>query len=100
TLLQMPNVPDRWRELLDRLEAAREAGENIRGQVCGRPPGVMLALDFSRNPFSNCASYMEVAGLGDEDKLAALRDPGRRARILSEFAGLDDDSPFALQGRF
>ena len=100
TLLQMPNAPDRWRQVLDRVELAREAGENIRGQVCGRPPGVMLALDFSRNPFSNCASYLEVAVLGDADKLAALRDPGRRERILAEFANLEDDSPFALQGRF
>jgi N-acyl-D-amino-acid deacylase len=100
TLLQMPNAPDRWREVLGRLEQAREAGENIRGQVCGRPPGVMLALDFSRNPFSDCPSYKELAGLSDADKLAALRDPARRERILTEFGNLDDDSPFALSGRF
>ncbi len=100
TLLQMPHVPDRWRQVLDRVEQAREAGENIRGQVCGRPPGVMLALDFSRNPFSNCDAYLEVDVLGDEAKLAALRDPGRRARILAEFANLVDDGPFPLQGRF
>ncbi|MDG2003944.1 MAG: amidohydrolase family protein, partial [Novosphingobium sp.] len=100
TLLQMPNVPDRWRQVLDQVELAQVEGENIRGQVCGRPPGVMLALDFSRNPFSNCASFLEVAQLDDAAKLAALRDPERRARILSEFDNLVDDSPFSLQGRF
>ncbi len=100
TLLQMMNAPDRWRQVLDRVELAREAGENIRGQVCGRPPGVMLALDFSRNPFSDCASYQEIAGLDDEAKLGALRDPERRARILADFATLDPDTPFSLVNRF
>jgi len=100
TLLQMPNAPDRWRQVLDRIEQAREAGENIRGQVCGRPPGVMMALDFSRNPFMYCDSYREVEGLDDTAKLAALRDPGRRARILAEYDASKDEEPFALLSRF
>jgi N-acyl-D-aspartate/D-glutamate deacylase len=100
TLLQMPNVPDRWRQVLDCVEQARAEGFNIRGQVCGRPPGVMMALDFSRNPFMYCEGYLEVADLGDEDKLAALRDPARRARILAEYDASKDEEPFALLSRF
>lgn len=100
SLLQMPHVPDRWRSVLDRIEAARAEGDPIRAQVCGRPVGVMMALDFSRNPFMMCNSYREVAELDDEARLAALRNPERRARILSEYAEFQDEEPFALRSDF
>ncbi|MCB2061322.1 MAG: amidohydrolase family protein, partial [Novosphingobium sp.] len=100
SLIQMPHVPDRWRMVLDRIEQARAEGETIRAQVCGRPIGVMMALDFSRNPFMMCKSYCEVADLDDEARLAALRDPERRSRILAEFADYRDEEPFALRSDF
>lgn len=100
SLIQMPHVPDRWREVLDRIEAARAEGAVIRAQVCGRPIGVMMALDFSRNPFLLCGSYREVAGLDPKARLAALSDPKRRLRILAEYAGSRDEEPFALLSDF
>src|SRR5690606_31268917 len=75
-------------------------GGLIRGQVCGRPVGVMMALDFSRNPFLFCEAYREIAGLEPRAKLAALRDPERRRRILAEFAGFRDVEPFVLLSDF
>ncbi|MCX7863718.1 MAG: amidohydrolase family protein [Novosphingobium sp.] len=100
TVLQMPHAPERWRALLDRVEQARKAGQNILAQVCGRPPGVMMALDFSRNPFMHCPAFRELAGLDDATRLAALRDPGRRARILAEYDAAQDTESFALLSRF
>ena len=101
SLLQLPNAPDRWRRVLDRIEDARADGAEIRAQVCGRPIGVMMGMDFSRNPFTLSLSFREVFGLEPQARKAALADPERRRRILEEFAGAqDDDDPFGLLRRF
>jgi N-acyl-D-aspartate/D-glutamate deacylase len=100
SLIQMPHAPERWRAVLDRIEEARAEGYPIRAQVCGRPIGVMMSLDFSRNPFVLCSSFREVADLSGSSKLAALRSPERRARILAEYRGFSDNEPFALLSDF
>lgn len=100
SLTQFPHCPDRWRDVLDRIEAARAEGADIRAQVCGRPIGVMMALDFSRHPFIACRSYREVAHLDLPARLVALRDPQRRDRILREYAEFSDTGPFALLSDF
>ena len=96
SLLQFSHIPDRWREVLDRVEQARAAGEAIRVQVCGRPVGVMMGLDFSRNPFQPCAGYREVADLAAGARRQALMDPERRSRILAEFGAISGSAPFAM----
>ena len=96
SLLQFSHIPDRWREVLDRVEQARAAGEAIRVQVCGRPVGVMMGLDFSRNPFQPCAGYREVADLAAGARRQALLDPERRSRILAEFGAISGSAPFAM----
>lgn len=100
SLMQMPHVPDRWRQVLDRIEAARAEGDAIKAQVCGRPVGVMMGLDFSRHPFMVCKSYQQIAHLEGEERLAVLREPERRARILAEYAEFSDTDPFALLSAF
>lgn len=100
SLLQMPHVPDRWRAVLDRIEDARSQGDAIGAQVCGRPVGVMMALNFSRHPFIPCQSYIEIANLDYRAKLSAMREPERRKRILTEYASFRDDGPFALLSNF
>ena len=100
TLLQMPHVPHRWREVLDRIELARAEGDPIRAQVCGRPVGVMMGLDFTRNPFQLCPSYSEVAHLDTAARRTAMADPQRRQRILIEFDETMDDDPFGLSRDF
>lgn len=100
SLLQMPHAPDRWRKVLDRIEAARADGSEIRAQVCGRPIGVMMAMDFSRNPFVLSASFREVGNLDPEARRTVLRNPERHRRILEEFAAAHDHEPFGLLSRF
>ena len=87
SVIQMPNAPRRWAEILDRVEGAGAEGLPILGQVCGRPIGVLLGLELSVHPFSACAGHRELSGASFADRLAALRDPVRRARILAEFPG-------------
>ncbi|MHB1583268.1 MAG: N-acyl-D-amino-acid deacylase family protein [Acidimicrobiales bacterium] len=87
TVLQFDHAPDRWRQVLDRIEAAAAEGLAIRGQVCGRPVGLMMGLTFSRHPFMGTDAYREVACLPLPERLAALRTAGRRQAILQQFPG-------------
>ena len=87
TVLQLPQAPDRWRHILDRIGQARADGLPVKGQVAGRPVGIMMGLKLNRNPFMRTAGYREVADLAHAERLQALRDPARRARILDEMPG-------------
>ena len=95
SLLQIRGNPDNWREVLNRIEMARAEGDPVRGQISGRPIGLIMGLEFSRHPFLMCRSYQEVADLGIADLLTALREPERKQRILEEFARIDSapDNP-------
>lgn len=87
TVLQFDRAPDRWRQVLDRIEAAADAGLPVRGQVCGRPVGLMLGLAFSRNPFAGTSAYQEIAHLPLAERAAELRRPARRRAVLDQFPG-------------
>ncbi len=76
--------PDGWRKLLGMIEEASDSGLTMRGQVAPRPIGIVLGLTTSLNPFTTRPSYMEVAELPLAERLEALRDPARKARILNE----------------
>jgi len=84
SLLQRESKPDFWRWLLDRAEEANAAGVRMFGQVMGRPVGLMFGFELSQHPFLARPSYREIAHLPLPERIAALRDPARRARILAE----------------
>jgi N-acyl-D-aspartate/D-glutamate deacylase len=91
TVLQMHSAPDRWRQVMDRIEVAAADGLPIKAQVAGRPQGAVMGLQLGRNPFMWTGGYREVEHLPFDEKLAALRDPARRARIIAESETLPDD---------
>ena len=84
TLLDISLYPGRWQTLLREVERAQRDGLPIRGQVAGRPVAVLYGLELSFHPFSTCPSYRAVEGLPLAQKLARLRDPELRARLLAE----------------
>lgn len=84
TLLDISLYPGRWETLLREVERANLEGLSIRGQVAARPVAVLYGLELSFHPFSTCPSYREVADLPLPQKLARLRDPAVRARLLVE----------------
>jgi len=92
TFMQSAHAPGDWQDTLRSLEAANHDGLPIRGQIIPRPAGGMLGLELSFHPFSLNPSYKEVAGLPLEQKLARMRDPEFRRRLLSERP--EDPSPF------
>ena len=73
-----------WRELLALSNAAAAKGLPIRPVFPPRPIGILLGLQGSQNPFSGAPSYKAIAHLPLDERVAAMRDPAVRARILSE----------------
>lgn len=84
SLLQRESRPDFWRWILQQVSAANAEGIQVTGQVMGRPVGLMFGWELSQHPFLTRAGFREVAHLPISERVAALRDPERRARILAE----------------
>lgn len=84
TLLQKDSHPEQWRDLLGRIAAANAEGLQITGQIRGRPTSVLLGFELSLNPFLDHDSWQELASLDMDARIAILRDPNFRARLLAE----------------
>ncbi|MFN4339134.1 N-acyl-D-amino-acid deacylase family protein [Parvibaculum sp.] len=92
SLVQADVVPDQWRELLARLDKAASKGLPIKAQVQGRPVGLMLGLQGSVHPFLTRPSYRAIADKPLEERVAIMRDPAFRERLLAE--SLEPGHPF------
>jgi N-acyl-D-aspartate/D-glutamate deacylase len=82
--LQNDMDPTQWQRLLRMTEEANARGANIVPQVAARPTGLLLGLEGTMHPFLFHAAYREVAHLPLAERVRALRDPDRRARILAQ----------------
>jgi N-acyl-D-aspartate/D-glutamate deacylase len=81
---QSPENPGGWREVLHGIEHARRDGHTIRGQVLPRPVAALLGLELSFHPFVLNPSFRPLADLPLAEKVAMMRDPSVRERLLSE----------------
>jgi N-acyl-D-aspartate/D-glutamate deacylase len=84
SLGQADRAPDRWRHALALIADAVDSGLSIKAQVCGRAVGLVYGLELSLNPFSSHPSWASVADLPLPAKVAAMRDPAFKARLLAE----------------
>lgn len=84
TLNQKHSDPDGWRQLLALTEQAAAAGLPITAQVLGRPTGLLLGHDVTMSPFSRSQAYASLATLPFAARIAELRKPEVRERILAE----------------
>ncbi|MEM1413996.1 MAG: amidohydrolase family protein [Myxococcota bacterium] len=84
SLMERDHAPDQWRWILERVEKANAKGIPMRVQVASRPIGVLLGLEATFHPFMGFPSYKEIHDLPLAERVAALRDPGRKARMLAE----------------
>jgi N-acyl-D-aspartate/D-glutamate deacylase len=78
--------PQRWRRLMNNVNAARADGLPLSAQVACRPVGLILGLTTSLNPFALREGFHELAALPPKEQLAKLREPAVRAKILAEEA--------------
>lgn len=72
-----------WQELLEKVERANAEGARLVGMTANRPGGMLMSWN-SFNIFMDRPSYLEVADLPLEERLARLREPQLRDRILAE----------------
>jgi N-acyl-D-aspartate/D-glutamate deacylase len=93
SLAQSPKGPDSWKILLAALTQANDDGLAMKAQVAGRPVGVLFGLELTLNPFSQHETYKAIAHLPLAERVAQLKDPAVRARLMSE--ELDPKGPFA-----
>jgi N-acyl-D-aspartate/D-glutamate deacylase len=84
SLLQSDNRPNGWRELMAEIDEANAEGLRITAQVRSRPTSVLLGFELSQNPFMGRPSYKRIAHLPFPERLAQLRQPEFRARVLEE----------------
>ncbi|HEY4345249.1 MAG TPA: amidohydrolase family protein [Parvibaculum sp.] len=84
SLAQAHGRPEGWRSLLGLIEGAANDGLSMRAQVAPRPIGVLYGLQASVNPFTTMPTYRSIADKPLAERLAAMRDPVFRARILDE----------------
>ncbi|HSM53336.1 MAG TPA: amidohydrolase family protein, partial [Erythrobacter sp.] len=95
TLLDVPNQPgDGWRHHLAGLEQAAADGLVMHGQVAPRPVGMFFGLDLSLHHFSSHPSYKAIAHLPLAERVAKMRNPWFRARLLAEQP--EDTNPTTL----
>jgi N-acyl-D-aspartate/D-glutamate deacylase len=86
TLGPLAVEPMRW--VMDAVDAAnRREGVVLRPQVLPKPIGFLVGHDISANPFVLCPSYKAIAHLPLAERVAELRKPQVRARILAEEPG-------------
>jgi N-acyl-D-aspartate/D-glutamate deacylase len=66
------------------VEKFNSAGADITAQTFPRPIGLVMSLELSGNPFVLYPSYQEIAGLPLAERVAKMRKPEVRARILAD----------------
>ena len=76
--------PDAWRAMLAMIAEANRAGLPIKAQVASRAIGLLLGLEATLHPFSSHPSFRELAALPLGEKVARLRDPALKRRLLAE----------------
>ncbi len=101
TVQQNDDTPDRFRELLAGIRDWNAAGAHARAQVAVRPIGVLSGLGATSCPLNFCKTYKQLRKLPLAQKVAELRKPEVRERILEEHrAAKVWDFPAIIHGAF
>ena len=74
---------------LDLVEKANAGGGDVSAQVFPRPIGLVIGLELSGNPFILYPSYRELASLPLAERVAEMRKPEVRERILADTPASD-----------
>ena len=83
TLFQVDEWQQRWQEVLDRVVALNADGARLYPQVGVRPTGIVMSLS-TYHSFMRRPSYLAIKALPLAERIAKMREPEVKARILSE----------------
>ncbi|GLC98640.1 amidohydrolase [Mycobacterium kiyosense] len=88
-----------WPEAITMIEKANSAAGELRvtAQLLPRPIGLIIGLQLSANPFVLYPSYREIAHLPLAERVAEMRKPEVRARILADKPGAGHPILYAAQ---
>jgi N-acyl-D-aspartate/D-glutamate deacylase len=84
SLTQRHDGTTAWKDLLELSTQAAAEGLPVRCVAPPRPIGALLGLSGSQNPFAGTRTYRSIAHLPVEQRVAAMRDPEVRAKIITE----------------
>lgn len=83
-VMQTHTELDRWKMLLDRSAEWQAKGVPVYPQVGARPAGIVFGLQSFQHTFSTRPSYLAIVDLPLAERVAEMRKPEVRARILTE----------------
>lgn len=92
TMIQSDARPNGWRELMGEIDRANAEGLRLTAQIRSRPTSVLLGFELSQNPFSGRPTYRKIAHLPFAERVALLRQPEFRARVVADSI---DESEYA-----
>jgi N-acyl-D-aspartate/D-glutamate deacylase len=84
-LMQMRSMGDHYRRVLELAEEANRTGAQLRPQTTPRSIGILFSL-AANTLVDDLPSFQPLKALDLDGRLAALRDPEVRARLLEEGA--------------
>ena len=82
-LTQNDHDPDSWSRMLELCAQAAADGAPVTPQVAGRPVSLLLGLQ-TFHPFAYCPSWAPIGGAPLAEKVAAMRNPELRRKLLAE----------------
>ena len=77
-----------WPDAINMIEKSNAAGGDVTAQLLPRPIGLIMGLQLSANPFVLYPSYREIADLPLAERVAEMRKPEVRTRILADKPGV------------
>jgi N-acyl-D-amino-acid deacylase len=99
-LAQAPYAPAGYREALDDAERLAREGLGVVPQVACRPTGMLFGLQSSLHPFITHPTYRELRHLTSVERVARLRRPEVRERLVSEEPGTHNPIARTLMSRW
>lgn len=83
-LIQVHQLPDIWKSILEKVEQAAARGANLRPQTQVRSVGVLFGL-VNLTPFDSAGGSWGLLKLSPfEERLAALRNPEARKKLIED----------------
>ncbi len=95
TLFQTPDAPGYWREAVAKTDAENAAGAQLFPQISGRPPGLLISLS-GYHPMLRRETFLELRRLPLEARVAEMRKPEVKAKILSD-RDIPDENPGSME---
>ncbi|MFM8484343.1 MAG: N-acyl-D-amino-acid deacylase family protein [Actinomycetota bacterium] len=99
-LAQNPGRPREYREALDQALKLRAEGLQVVPQVSNRPTGMLFGFRSSLHPFVTHPTYRALLDRPFAERMAALRDPETRQRLIEEGPSTDKRIALALMTRW